>query len=150
MSRAFDWLHVPYKLSSCYFSLFTASNQIGSAVSELITFMSKMPMERFREITERCGFSYGPTFSIIKKTWKCGNEGLCLVDINGSMTIQTEEGSFVVHPSILDACLQSCFIPMESSLSDDKSVVPVGFSSITLNNVPSTNQLYCHVIADVA
>ena len=150
MSRAFDWLHVPYKLSSCYFSLFTASNQIGPAVSELITFMSKMPMERFREITERCGFSYGPTFSIIKKIWKCGNEGLCLVDINGSMTIQTEEGSFVVHPSILDACLQSCFIPMESSLSDDKSVVPVGFSSITLNNVPSTNQLYCHVIADVA
>ena len=62
--------------------------------------------------------------------------------------IQAEAESHVVHPSILDACLQSCFVPLGNSLTDDKSIVPVGFKSITLNDVPSTNQLYCHVTAD--
>ena len=112
--------------------------------------MTKMPTERFREITERYGFNYGPTFSIIKDIWECNNEGLCLLDISEKLAIQSETGRFVIHPSILDACLQSCFVPLGSSLTDDKSIVPVGFKSITLNDVPSTNQLYCHVTADVA
>ena len=114
--------------------------------------MTKMSTERFREITEKYGFNYGPTFSIIKDIWECNNEGLCLVDVSESLEIQKETGSYVIHPSILDACLQSCFIPLGSSLliTDDKSIVPVGFKSITLNDVPSTNQLYCHVTGDVA
>ena len=111
--------------------------------------MKKMPMERFREITEKFGFKYGPNFSVIKEIWQCNNEGLCLLDISESLDIQSEAESYVVHPSILDACLQSCFVPLGSSSVDDKSIVPVGFKSITLNGVPSTNQLYCHVTADV-
>ena len=112
--------------------------------------MKEMPMEKFREITEKYGFNYGPTFSIIKAIWERDNEGLCLVDISEALTIQEETERYVVHPSILDACLQSCFIPLRSSLTDDKSIVPVGFKSITLNDVPSTSQLYCHVTADVS
>ena len=111
--------------------------------------MTEMPMERFREITEKFGFNYGPNFSIVKEIWKRDNEGLCLVDISESLTIQTETESYVVHPSILDACLQSCFVPLGSSLMDNKSIVPVGFKRIILNGVPSTYQLYCHVTADV-
>ena len=108
-----------------------------------------MPLERFREISEKFGFNYGPTFSIIKKIWQCGNEGLCLVDISGLPAIQAETKSYVVHPCILDACLQSCFIPVGNTVFEDTSFVPVGFKSITLNDMPSTNQLYCHVTADV-
>ena len=108
-----------------------------------------MPIARFREITEKYGFNYGPTFSIIKEIWECNNEGLCLVDISESRAIQRETGSYVIHPSILDACLQSCFIPLGSSSADDNSIVPVGFKSISLNDVPSTTQLYCHVTANV-
>ena len=111
--------------------------------------MTRVPVEQFREITERYGFNYGPMFFIIKEVWKCDNEGLCLVDISESPAIQTEVGRYIVHPSILDACLQSCFVPLGSLLTDDKSIVPVGFKSITLNDVPSTHQLYCHVVADV-
>ena len=105
-------------------------------------------MEQFRQITEKFGFNYGPTYSIIKQIWQCNNEGLCLVDISESQNIQAEAESYVVHPSILDACLQSCFVPLGNSLTYDKSIVPVGFKSITLNDVPSTDQLYCHVTAD--
>ena len=109
-----------------------------------------MPMERFREITEAFGFDYGPAYCVIKQIWQCNNEGLCLVDISESPDIQTESADYVIHPSILDACLQSCFVPLGISLSNDKSIVPVGFKSITLNDVPSSNQLYCHVTADAS
>ena len=112
-----------------------------------MTTMMTMTLERFREISEKLGFNYGPTFSIIKKIWQRGNEGLCLVDISGLPAIQAEADSYVVHPCILDACLQSCFILVGN---EDTSFLPVGFKSITLNDVPSTNQLYCHVTADVA
>ena len=110
--------------------------------------MTTMTLERFREISEKLGFNYGPTFSIIKKIWQCGNEGLCLVDISGLPAIQAEAQSYVVHPCILDACLQSCFVPLGNTVFEDSSFVPVGFKSISLNEVPSTNQLYCHVTAD--
>ena len=110
--------------------------------------MTKMPMERFKEITEKYGFNYGPNFWIIKQVWQCDNEGVCLVDISGSPAIQKEAGDYVIHPSILDTCLQSCFVPLGNSVTEDISVVPVGFKTITLNDVPSTNQMYCHVTAD--
>ena len=113
-----------------------------------MTKMTTMTLERFREISETLGFNYGPTFSIIKQIWQRGNEGLCLVDISGSQKIQAEAKDYVIHPCILDACLQSCFIPLGNAVFEDSSFVPVGFKSITLNDVPSTTQLYCHVTAD--
>ena len=127
--------------------MFTASNEVGPAVNELITNMTRLPMERFKEITEKYGFSYGPNFWIIKQIWQRDNEGVCLVDISGSPAIQKEAGDYVIHPSIIDTCLQSCFVPLGNSEREDSSVVPVGFKSVTLNGVPSTNQFYCHVTA---
>ena len=112
--------------------------------------MERMPNNEFRELREKMGFKYGPSFSIIKEIWKRKKEGLCLVDITEALTIQEQTERYVVHPSILDACLQSCFVPLESSLSGEKSIVPVGFRSIALNDLPSTNQLYCHVTENVS
>ena len=125
-----------------------ASNEVGPVVKELITNMTTMPMEQFKEITERYGFNYGPNFWIIKQIWRGDNEGLCLVDISGSPAIQKEAGDYVIHPSILDTCLQSCFVPLGNLETEDTSVVPVGFKSISLSNMPCTKQLYCHVTAD--
>ena len=112
--------------------------------------MKEMPIAQFREITEKLGFNYGPTLSIIKEIWQRNNEGPYLLDISESLAIQREAESYLIHPSMLDACLQSCFIPLRSLLTDDKSIVLVGFQSITFNDVPSTTQLYCHVISIVA
>ena len=124
-------------------------DQLGPAVNELMTNTTKMTVERFREITQKLGFNYGTTFSIIKEIWQRDNEGLCLVDISGLPTIQTEAEDYVVHPCILDACLQSCFVPIGNFVTEDTSFVPVDFKSIILNDVPSTNHLYCHVTADM-
>ena len=114
-----------------------------------MTSMTKMTTERFREISEKLGFNYGPTFSIIQEMWQRDNEGLCLIDISGLPAIQAEAESYVIHPCILDACLQSCFIPIGNFVTEDTSLVPVGFKSIALRDVPSTKQLYCHVTADM-
>lgn len=114
-----------------------------------MTSMTIMTLERFREMSEKLGFNYGPSFSIIKQIWQRGNEGLCLLDISGSQIIQAEAEGYVIHPCILDACLQSCFIPLGNAVIDYTSFVPVSFKSVTLNDVPSTTQLYCHVTADV-
>ena len=137
------------KLATSWLRLLLASDDVGRAIKERITNMKKVPMNRFRETTERYGFKYGPTFSIIKEVWEFENEGLCLIDIGESLNMEAETGNYVFHPSILDACLQSCFITLESSLSGEKSLVPVGFKTITLNDVPLTKHLYCHVVKDV-
>ncbi|XP_022788744.1 uncharacterized protein LOC111328543 [Stylophora pistillata] len=126
---------------------YEAPDGISSAVTALMDHKEKMPMDRFRQITENFGFKYGPNFSIIKQIWQSNNEGLCLLDISESSDIQSDSERFVIHPSILDACLQSCFVPLGTSSMDDKSIVPVGFKSVTLSGVPSTNQMYCHVTA---
>ena len=112
--------------------------------------MERMPNNEFRELTEKFGFIYGPSFSIIKEIWRREKEGLCLVDITEALTIQEQTERYVVHPSILDACLQSCFVPLANSLTGEKSIVPVGCKSIAMNDLPSTNQLYCHVTKDVS
>ena len=122
----------------------------GPVINEILTRMERMPNERFRRITEKFGFNYGPSFSIIKEIWKCDSEALCLIDIAEAHTIQDQSESYVVHPSILDACLQSCFVTLGTSSMDDKSIVPVGFRRITLNDLPSTSQLYCHLTADLS
>ena len=131
------------------FSLYIAFDQIGPALEERLKNMTKMTTERFRETSEKLGFNYGPTFSIIKEIWQRENEGLCLIDISGLPAIQGETESYVVHPCILDACLQSCFIPIGDFVTEDTSFVPVGFKSITLRDVSSSQQLYCHVTADM-
>ena len=129
--------------------MYLAFDQLGPALKERMTNMTKMTTERFREISEKLGFNYGPTFSIIKEIWQRDNEGLCLIDISGLPAIQAEADSYVFHPCILDAFLQSCFIPIGDFVTEDTSFVPVGFKSITLRDVPSTKQLYCHVTADM-
>ena len=126
-----------------------AFDQVGPALEERMTSMPKMTTERFREISEKLGFNYGPTFSIIKEIWQRDNEGLCLIDVSELPAIQAEAESHVVHPCILDACLQSCFIPIGNFVTEDTSLVPVGFKGIALRDVPSTKQLYCHVTADL-
>lgn len=108
--------------------------------------MEQMPVESFKRLTEKFGFNYGPKFSLIKKIWQRDNEGFCLIDISESPTIQNERGAYVLHPCILDACLQSCFVALGNLEGEDTSIVPVGFKSVTLNHVPATNQLYCHAI----
>ena len=114
--------------------------------------MTEVPIGRLKQLTQKYGFDFGKSFSLIKKTWYCDNSGLALVDIGDSPLVQAESKDFIVHPSILDACFQSCFLSRVNRQIDDLAVVPLPFEvkSITLSDVPSTNQLYCHVSEDLS
>ena len=113
--------------------------------------MTEVPIERLKQLTQKYGFDFGKSFSLIEKTWYCDNNGLALVDIGDSPLVQAESKDFIVHPSILDACLQSCLLSRVNRQIDDLAVAPLPFAleSITLSDVPSTNQLYCHVSEDL-
>ena len=109
--------------------------------------MTEVPIGRLQQLTQKYGFDFGKSFSLIKKTWYCENNGLALVDIGDSPLVQAESKDFIVHPSILDACLQSCLLSRVNRKIDDLAVAPLPFAlkSITLSDVPYTAQLYCHV-----
>ena len=109
--------------------------------------MTEVPIGRLQQLTQKYGFDFGKSFSLIKKTWYCENNGLALVDIGDSPLVQAESKDFIVHPSILDACLQSCLLSRVNREIDDLAVAPLPFAlkSITLSDVPYTAQLYCHV-----
>ena len=72
--------------------------------------MTEVPIGRLKQLTQKYGFDFGKSFSLIKKTWYCDNSGLALVDIGDSPLVQAESKDFIVHPSILDACFQSCLL----------------------------------------
>ena len=109
--------------------------------------MTEVPIGRLQQLTQKYGFDFGKSFSLIKKTWYCENNGLALVDIGDSPLVQEESKDFIIHPSILDACLQSCLLSRVNRKIDDLAVAPLPFAlkSITLSDVPYTAQLYCHV-----
>ena len=109
--------------------------------------MTEVPIGRLQQLTQKYGFDFGKSFSLIKKTWYCENNGLALVDIGDSPLVQAESKDFIIHPSILDACLQSCLLSRVNRKIDDLAVAPLPFAlkSITLSDVPYTAQLYCHV-----
>ena len=118
---------------------------MSATVYELISDMEKMPLEWFNDVAVSYGFNYGPSFSIIKKVWRRDNKGVCLIEINHFT--QKEAENYVIHPTILDACLQSCFAPLGASMTDGDSIVPVGFRSVIVYDIPKTSQLFCHVTA---
>ena len=109
--------------------------------------MTEVPIGRLQQLTQKYGFDFGKSFSLIKKTWYCENNGLALVDIGDSPLVQAESKDFIIHPSILDACLQSCLLSRVNRKIDDLAVAPLPFAlkSVTLSDVPYTAQLYCHV-----
>ena len=122
-------------------------DEVGPALNDVIRSMTEVPIGRLKQLTQKYGFDFGKSFSLIKRTWYCDNNGLALVDIGDSPLVQAETKDFIIHPSIIDACLQSCLLSRVNRQIDDLAVAPLPFAleSITLSDVPSTNQLYCHV-----
>ena len=72
--------------------------------------MTEVPIGRLKQLTQKYGFDFGKSFSLIKKTWYCDNSGLALVDIGDSPLVQAESKDFIIHPSILDACSDIYFV----------------------------------------
>ena len=78
----------------------------------------------FKDLAGKSGFQFGECFSLIEKAWSCKNSAVVRLQL--PKKIKEELGLYVMHPCIIDACLQSC-IAMGSN-DPERDVIPIGMS----------------------
>lgn len=76
----------------------------------------------FKELAAKSGFQFGDCFSLIERAWSGENQALVRLRI--PKAIEGELSLYVMHPCIIDACLQSCIAI--GSTDPDRNVIPVG------------------------
>jgi hypothetical protein len=85
------------------------------------------------------GFAFGPQFDIIKEAWSSNNEALAL--IRPTEEITKEASSYVIHPSIIDACFQTMILVK----AFEGKFVPRKITRVTMVQKPiSMKQFYAH------
>ena len=76
----------------------------------------------FKELTADTGFQFGERFSLIEHAWSTENKALVRLSI--PLSIEKEMHDYIVHPCIIDACLQSCIAL--GATDHDRQVIPIG------------------------
>ena len=76
----------------------------------------------FKELTANTGFQFGERFSLIEHAWSTENKALVRLSI--PLSIEKEMHNYIVHPCIIDACLQSCIAL--GATDHDRQVIPIG------------------------
>ncbi|HEY3553135.1 MAG TPA: acyltransferase domain-containing protein, partial [Solirubrobacterales bacterium] len=71
----------------------------------------EVALETFYDEVATVGFAYGPSFQNLRSAWRRGNEIVAEVELDKTATVEGER--FLVHPALLDSCLQTTL------LSDD-------------------------------
>lgn len=101
----------------------------------------KRPLEVFNAKRKQKRFHYGPEFSLITETWSDDTEALCTITLTEE--INRTSASYVVHPSIIDACFQSFFLLKRP----EEKPVPYRLENITIRQRNFTKLMFCHVKA---
>lgn len=95
-------------------------------------------------LLEKYQYQYGPSFQAIDSLWLGSNQVLAKIQLPESCVDGTES-SFHLHPSLLDACLQTLIFNEIDRLGEDEQLVvrlPVAIDQINLNpNIP--NEFWC-------
>ena len=108
--------------------------------------MGTVPLTEFRHLTEKFGFNFGPSFSLIKSIWRGDEEAFCIIEIDRE-EVKNEMARYIAHPAFLDACFQTSAAVEEDN--DDKETstlpVPVRIKRLLLldRNIPQ--RTFCHV-----
>ena len=102
--------------------------------------MTKCPDDIVERQHKEKGFAFGPQFNLITDAWSNANEALAL--ITPTQEILDEELAYVVHPSIIDACIQTTFLVEHA----EGKFVPYKIEGVTIiRKVEYTRPLYSHV-----
>lgn len=107
--------------------------------------MKPVAFTEFRHLTEKYGFNFGPSFSLIKKIWRGNEEAFCIIEIDRK-EIKNEMARYIFHPAFLDACFQtSAAVNAEEDEGDEATTFPVRINRMMLldRNIPQTT--FCHV-----
>ena len=96
----------------------------------------KIDLKKLDEFIKSFGFLFGERFSLTEASW--ANNNVALTRFRLSNDLRTESASYVLHPCIIDACLQIILcLDMRRSMSDSSSKSPV--SSVPVGKFPSLN-----------
>ena len=119
-------------------NLFT-EKEANSELEDLKSRMVKCPADFVLKQHSKNGFAFGPQFNLITEVWSKSNE--VLAKISPTQEIINEATSYVVHPSIIDACIQTSLLLKHT----EEKFVPYKIEGVTMiRKVEYTNALYCY------
>ena len=95
------------------------------SLKEFTTGMIPVALSEFKHLTKKFGFDFGPSFSLIKMIWRGIEEAVCCIEIDRD-EIKNEMDRYIVHPAILDACLQTS-VAVEDTDDDSSETKPTTF-----------------------
>ena len=88
--------------------------------------------EEFKELADKTGFDFGESFRLISHAWR--DEDRALVQLSITEPVRKSIKGYIVHPCIIDACLQAC-IAIKSLSKETRQVIPIGIETIRLNPI---------------
>lgn len=111
--------------------------------------MTPVALSEFKHLTQKFGFDFGPSFSLIKMIWRGIEEAVCCIEIERD-EIKNEMDRYIVHPAILDACLQTSVAVEEtdgeSETNETKpTTFPVRIKRLLLLDRHIPERTFCHV-----
>lgn len=122
-----------------------ANTEVDS-LKEFTTGMVPVALSEFKHLTKKFGFDFGPSFSLIKMIWRGIQEAVCCIEIERD-EITNEMDRYIVHPTILDACLQTS-VAVEDTGDEDETrptTFPVRIKRLLLLNRHIPKKTFCHV-----
>lgn len=108
--------------------------------------MIPVALSEFKHLTKKFGFDFGPSFSLIKKIWRGMEEAVCCIEIDRD-EIKNEMDRYIVHPAILDACLQTS-VAVEDTADENETkptTFPVYIKRLLLLDRHIPEKTFCHV-----
>src|SRR5262249_48880817 len=105
---------------------------------------SRLEGAKLREAMELRGIQYGPAFAGLAAVHVAeGNGTTVLAEISLPSFIRTQQGSYGVHPALLDACFQSVAAhPGVANASRGGLLLPLGARRLRLHG-PTNAARYC-------
>jgi acyl transferase domain-containing protein/acyl carrier protein len=90
------------------------------------------------------GLEYGPSFRGVERLWRRDGEALGRLQLTEAVAAQ--KNAHKIHPALLDACFQvlAAALP-KGSVEGDDPYLPVGLTSLHLNDLPDTD-LWAHAL----
>ena len=85
----------------------------------------ELTADEFHVLALDTGFTFGETFSLIERAWHTEKKGIVRLSLPNS--IEKELGKYIIHPCIIDACMQAR-IPLGKKGATTIKKLPVGKS----------------------
>jgi acyl transferase domain-containing protein/NADPH:quinone reductase-like Zn-dependent oxidoreductase/surfactin synthase thioesterase subunit/acyl carrier protein len=104
----------------------------------------RQPVQPMYNDLKQGGLVYGTTFRAVRSLWSAPGEILGKVCLHESL--QHGIGEFLIHPSVLDACLHTIFAAKMSGPDEERGVyLPVHIDRYKFIRQPRSNVLWSHV-----